>query len=274
MKITFLGVSGALSPGHNSNILIDSDKGETLLFDAGITLKQSLEDANRDVSEIDSIFISHLHSDHCGSLEWLGYYSYFILKKRITLYIHESMVSDLWSMLRPGMERLQDNELMTIEDYFNTAVFKDNQPCCVGSFYFVPVRQIHVETPYGNMYSYGMVVGNSTHITGERYRAKPSDDKRIFISSDSKCIHIPYTDDMMESEYDYDYIFCDCDVMNLDGVHANYNDLKRLDKDIKKRIWLYHYTDLNKYDGKFGEMPNALADGFAGFVKQGQIFEF
>ena len=36
----------------------------------------------------------------------------------------------------------------------------------------------------------------------------------------------------------------------------------------RKKMWLYHYTDLGD------KMPNAVADGFAGFVKEGQIFEF
>jgi len=31
-------------------------------------------------------------------------------------------------------------------------------------------------------------------------------------------------------------------------------------------MWLYHYQD--------GELPAAVADGFAGFVAKGQVFEF
>jgi hypothetical protein len=42
---------------------------------------------------------------------------------------------------------------------------------------------------------------------------------------------------------------------------------------MKARTWLYHYTDLDDYDGKYGDMPDAVADGFAGFVKEGQTFE-
>ena len=33
MKLTFLGVSSALSDGFNSNILLDTDDGKTLLID-------------------------------------------------------------------------------------------------------------------------------------------------------------------------------------------------------------------------------------------------
>jgi len=31
-------------------------------------------------------------------------------------------------------------------------------------------------------------------------------------------------------------------------------------------MWLYHYND--------GELPYAITDGFLGFVKQGQVFDF
>lgn len=274
MKITFLGVSGALSEGHNSNMLIDTVDNRTLLFDAGITLKQSLKDANRSVSDIDAVYISHLHSDHCGSMEWLGYYSHFMMSKRIILYIHESMVSDLWSMLRPGMEKMDGKPMRSLDDYFRVEAIKDDDGFEFGMrpyvICFKTVRQDHVETPNGNMYSYGLKIGESDR-----------DGWQVFISSDSKRINMPctYSDkeklwtSLLMTEYEYDYIFCDCDVMNLDGVHPNYNDLKKYDADTKSKMWLYHYTNLDDYKGEFGKMPDAVADGFAGFVKEGQIFK-
>lgn len=270
MKITFLGVSSALSKGHNSNILIDFRNGKTLLFDAGITLKQSLEDTNRDISEIDDIYISHLHSDHCGALEWIGFYSYFILKKKITLWVHETMVSDLWAILRPGMEMLSgQDKMMSLDDYFYVITFDNHtRGDCEGSF-FEPVAQNHGENTYGIMYSYGAVFTEPicnkqcSSIEGKK-------DKTIFISSDTTKPIMPY---IHINKKRYDYIFCDCDVMNLGGVHPNYNDLKEFSADTKSRMWLYHYTNLDDYDGKFGEMPDAILDGFEGFVKEGQIFE-
>jgi len=198
-----------------------------------------------------------------GGLSWLGYYSYFILKKKLTLYIHESLVSDLWAMLRPAMEKLDcDDRMMTLDDYFEVEADADGVGFFLGRMTLYPIRQTHVETSHGNMYSYGLRGGLT--LDGEW---------GFFISSDSKKVYIPITDDFTDAEYDYKCIFCDCDVMNLSGVHPNYNELKEYDADAKSRMWLYHYTDLNDYDGKFGEMPDAVADGFAGFVKEGQIFE-
>ncbi len=263
MKLTFLGVSSALSPGYNSNILIE-DGESVMLFDCGEDIKHSLKASGRKPEELTDVYISHLHFDHCAGLSWLGYYSYFILKKRLTLYIHESMVSDLWSMLRPAMEKLDGRDMVTLDEYFDVIAFRDDGPCVVGSFYFKPVKQVHVETAncnYGSMYSYGILLQKST-LEGIYWKPIDRGGSRAFISSDTKRLTLP--------NCFCDYIFCDCDIMNLDGVHPNYNDLKKLDDGIKNRMWLYHYHDFHDIGLK---MPDAVADGFAGFVKEGQIFE-
>lgn len=261
MKLTFLGVSSALSEGYNSNVLIE-DKETVILFDCGEDIKHSLKAAGRKVEELDSIYISHLHSDHCYGLSWIGYYSYFILQKRIALYIHESMVSDLWGMLRPAMEKIHGKGLVTLSEYFDIHIFDVNYFVNIGPFVDIgpfaiyPSRQKHVITPSGNIYSFGA-------------RFYGRGNRRFFISSDTCKLELPN-----ETVSEFDYIFCDCDVMNLSGAHSNYNDLKKIPENIRRRVWLYHYTDLSKYNKKYGEMPDAVADGFAGFVKEGQVFEF
>jgi hypothetical protein len=252
MKITFLGVSGALSTEYNSNMLIEY-KDRCVLFDCGEDVMHSLNAAKHKPEEITDVFISHLHFDHCGGLSWLGYYSYFVTLKKIRLCIHESMVSDLWAMLRPAMEKLDGvDKMMTLDDYFEVRVFKDKDPISFGDFFFKPIRQLHVETPYGNMYSYGVVIDWSWSVKGH---------KRAFISSDTKKPVVPFGGSFGT------IAFCDCDVLNLGGVHPNYDDLKKIDYDTRSITWLYHYHDLGK------DMPDAVKDGFAGFVKEGQVFE-
>lgn len=255
MKIIFLGVGGALSIGYNSNMLIEQNDS-VMLFDCGEDVMHSLRAAGRKPEELTAVYISHLHFDHCGGLSWLGYYSYFIMKRRLVLYIHESMVSDLWGMLRPAMEKLDGQEMKTLDNYFVIIPFKNNQELRLNEFIFKPNKQLHVETHCGNMYSYGVVVTPWGH----------PNDSQIFISSDTKDLQIPICPFN-------NTLFSDCDVMNLSGIHPNYDILKKLQPHIKEKMWLYHYTDLNDYDGKYGEMPDAEADGFAGFVKEGQVFE-
>lgn len=44
-------------------------------------------------------------------------------------------------------------------------------------------------------------------------------------------------------------------------VHANISDLRTLPPEIKNKMWLYHYD------------KEVSAEGFAGFVSKGQLFE-
>ncbi len=46
----------------------------------------------------------------------------------------------------------------------------------------------------------------------------------------------------------------------------HYDELKTLGDDLKGRMWLYDYQD--------GEKPDCKADGFLGWVQQGQVFDF
>jgi ribonuclease BN (tRNA processing enzyme) len=262
MKITFLGVSGALSAKYNSNMLIENDK-DCMLFDCGEDVMHSLNAAGRKPEELTDVFISHLHYDHMGGLSWLGYYTYFVMKKRLTMYIHESMISDIWAMLRPAMEKLDGMaEMMSLDDYFNIVPFKDNDSCVVGSFYFEPVKQLHVATPQGNMYSYGAIFKHST-LEGKCWIALNSGEAKVLITSDTKSLHIPLG--VFPT-----MIFCDVDVMNLGGVHPNYDVLKAMPSGIKENMWLYHYHDFHDIGM---DVPNYEKDGFAGFVEEGQVFE-
>jgi hypothetical protein len=59
-----------------------------------------------------------------------------------------------------------------------------------------------------------------------------------------------------------DIIFHDCETAFATGVHAHYSELKRLRAEVRGKTWLYHYND--------GVRADAVADGFRGWVKQGE----
>lgn len=64
-----------------------------------------------------------------------------------------------------------------------------------------------------------------------------------------------------------DIIFHDCETAEKQtGAHAHYNDLAKFDPKIKGKMWLYDYND--------GPLPDAIKDGFQGFIVKGQAFEF
>ncbi len=83
------------------------------------------------------------------------------------------------------------------------------------------------------------------------------------ISADSQFV----PDLMLPLYQEAEIIFHDCETSEKkSGVHAHYTELKTLPSEIKRKMWLYHYQPL--------PLPDAKADGFRGFVKKGQCFDF
>ena len=61
-------------------------------------------------------------------------------------------------------------------------------------------------------------------------------------------------------------IFHDCETGKVKtGIHSHYDDLAQLPAATRAKIWLYGYQP--------GELPDAVADGFRGFVRPGQRFD-
>jgi ribonuclease BN (tRNA processing enzyme) len=77
MKIKILGAGSAF--GYNqyqSNFLLDFD-GYKMLFDCGSDIRWALKEQGYGINDIDGIYISHLHADHIGGLEWVALNRFF-----------------------------------------------------------------------------------------------------------------------------------------------------------------------------------------------------
>jgi ribonuclease BN (tRNA processing enzyme) len=87
-------------------------------------------------------------------------------------------------------------------------------------------------------------------------------DKKFLITADTQ-----FTPERFDTEYhDATIIFHDCETMSEpSGIHAHFNQLKTLPKEIKAKTWLYHYSD--------GALPDARSEGFLGFVRCGQVID-
>jgi ribonuclease BN (tRNA processing enzyme) len=103
LKLTILGCQGPY-PGPNgacSGYLVE-DKNDRLMIDCGNGVLPKLQVLYY-LNEIDSIFISHLHSDHCGDIQVLKYASFILqskgkIKKPIKLYVPPYDDKDLESL--------------------------------------------------------------------------------------------------------------------------------------------------------------------------------
>lgn len=251
MKLRFIGSGSAFTmENYHSNMVLESED-KKLLIDCGGDVRFALRDQLFTSRDIDDVYISHLHNDHIGGLEWLAFATYFDPgKKRPGLYAVAPLMSGIWRSLKGGLASLQAKQA-TLETYFNTHRLRVNNAFMWQSVDFMPIQTIHIMDGYSIVSSFGLMINNST-------LEKP---RKIFITTDTQNNPNQLKDFYNEA----DIIFHDCETSNFkSGVHAHYSELEILDDETKKKMWLYHYQD--------GKLPDAKKDGFAGFVKRGQSF--
>lgn len=251
LKITFLGSGAALTTAaknYQSNLLLQKNN-DTLLIDAGGDLRFSLAEKNLNYRDIKNIYISHLHADHIGGLEWLALNTFFdeTYEGKPNLFISEDLISDLWNKSLSGGLSTLSTESATLATFFNVHPMKLHETLCWQGVSFRLVQAVHVVSDYALMPCYGLLLEyNGTH---------------IYFTADTQLA--------LKQLIDYykiaDIIFHDCETSDKkSGVHAHYADLVLVEKKLKKKMWLYHYNS--------GVLPNAKADGFLGFVEKGQVF--
>jgi ribonuclease BN (tRNA processing enzyme) len=252
MQLLFLGSGSAHTlDGENfqSNMMLISDNGRRLLIDCGSDVRRSL--AKRGLSHLDitDIYISHLHADHIGGLEYIGFQTKFDPRcRRPRLYLEASLVDPLWNhALRGGMGVITGMET-TLETFFDVRVVNAYQPFEWETVRLEPVPAVHVCGKLAIVHSYGLLIEN--------------DGQRTFLTTDTQ-----FTPSRLNSYYaSADLIFHDCEIGPvLSGVHPSLEDMARLPESVRAKTWLYGY--------EHGQLPDAVARGFRGFVRAGQSFE-
>jgi len=253
MKLLFLGAGSGLGADSNnfqSNMLLLTDSGKKLLIDCGTDIRFALARANYAPGDIDAVYISHLHTDHIGGLEWFAFQRKFAMTcEAPQLIIHEHLINLLWSRsLRGGLQTLTEKEA-TLNDYFRVSTVADEQDFQWEGVHFKLIKTVHIHSNHQLMPSYGLYMA---------YKGK-----YFFITTDTQ-----FTPERMTKYYqDATLVFHDCETLKRPStVHAHFSELATLPPEIKGKFWLYHYND--------GQLPDAQAHGFLGFVQCGQIIEF
>ena len=251
MQLKFLGVSAAFVVGkdkYNSNMLITSASGKNLLIDCGADARHSLHRQNLSHSDIDAVYISHLHADHVGGLEWLGYTKYFIDKHIPDLYISHELDSSLWdNVLSGGMSTLE-NKQASLDTFFKVHALQS--PSFVWEGYsFELIKVLHSISNGQVLPCFGLLITVDTY--------------KVFLTTDTR-----FQKDLLMPVYaQADIIFQDCETSTSASYqHARYDDLQTLPASIKSKMWLYDYDKIAHLD--------AVGDGFLGFVEVGQSFTF
>ena len=252
-RVLFLGTGSAFNVGCNnyhSNILIESKDGKRLLIDCGSDVRHSLFEQGYKYSDINAVYISHNHADHAGGLEWLALTNYFDPNcSKPKLLTADINVNRLWEKtLSGGLNTLSNNPLM-LETFFQVEAINASSGFYWGKIHFDIVQVCHVPSGTTIMPCFGLFF--------------TINETKIFFTSDTQ-----FTPAILSKYYnEADVIFHDCENGKIiSGVHSSYKDLKTLPLEVKKKMWLYHY---HKED-----QATAKSDGFLGFVKKGQNFNF
>jgi ribonuclease BN (tRNA processing enzyme) len=250
--LLFLGSGSAFTVGDgnfHSNMLLTSDRGAKLLIDCGSDIRFSLHAAGLSYRDITDIYISHLHSDHVGGLEYVGISRRFDPQcDRPNLYLNNEIACDIWERTLSGGMRSIHKEIATLETFFQPHPIQTKGSFVWEGIEFELVEMLHVHNGIFPMPTHGLFFTlNST---------------RIFISSDTQ-LCFQHNQAYYEQA---DLIFHDCETSAAHSpVHAHYDQLLTLPAHIRRKLWLYGYQP--------GALPNAEQDGFCGFVKPGQCFE-
>ncbi len=255
MKIRFIGVGSQFSSQelYQSNMVITAASGKRLLIDCGGDARYSLTECGLRPQDLDAVYISHLHADHIGGLEWLALSTYFASEpQRLTLFGEENLLGRLWhNSLKGGLECLRTKR-MTLSDYFDCYAVADGNQFQWEGIHFTLIKMLHIVGTDCKHNSYGLLIEPA--IPG---------GQSVFISTDA----IFQPELLQKRAAKADLIFHDCETSPYKtGVHAHYDELCTLPAAMRKKIWLYHYQANHDYQ------PHA--DGFQGFVAKGQEFSF
>ena len=262
LSLFFLGTGNAFTKtAFQTNLLIIKGQ-DHLLVDCGTLCSYAFENMyNGRITDIKNLLLTHPHADHIGGVEELALEGKYITKRLVNLVITDEFKKSLWEESLKGGIQYSEEGVMTFDDYFNQIkpvriqkkpfeMFETN----VGSINIKLFRTRHVTTRKNSLkksqISYGLII-----------------DDRILFTADTQ-FNPSQLQFLLDKYNKIEVIFHDCDVMGYSrGVHAAYDELVSLPKEIKEKTFLSHYSEAVS-------TIDALVDGFAGLAKHWVYYDF
>jgi len=263
MKIKVLGAGSAFTmKGFQSNLLLEHNS-KNLLIDAGGDIRFSLAKFGLGYKDIDALYLSHSHGDHCGGVENLAFTTYFdpSITNRIRLFGNNKLLRDMWThTLSGGLKSIQ-GKIVGLDDYFDVNMIPSNGQFLWEGIVFEIVQAVHIMNGYEIVPTYGLMI---TTPKGEK----------IYFTSDTQF----NPNQIMDFYKEADYIIQDCETYPFkSGVHANYEELCTLTDDIKTKMWLTHVNDnILDVDGHVDSrwINKAKQDGFKRILEKGMVLNY
>jgi ribonuclease BN (tRNA processing enzyme) len=221
-----LGVGDAFSSLHySSSVAVEAD-GKWLLVDCPHPIRKILREGSAaagtalDVGSFEGVVITHVHADHASGLEGLGFYSYFVLRRRARVLAHPRVAAGLWDgSLAGGMsEAAADASLqsrrMRFADYFDLVPLDEERTARIGPFEIECRRTRHV-----------------VPTTALRIRAG---GRSLALSSDTA-----FDPQLVEWLTQADLVLHETGR----GIHTPYEALSALPDEVRTKLRLIHYPD-------------------------------
>lgn len=262
LQLFFLGTGSAFSKVNFQNNLLVIKGDSHLLIDCGTTCPYAFSTFNTSVGEVENLLITHSHADHAGGLEEVALTGKYVTERAPNIIITDKFKKVLWNdTLKGGCALGEENDTirrMTFDDYFTQIKPKPLKnplrpmaETSVGSLKIIMFRTNHISSKEKNwnriFYSAGVLI-----------------DGRILFTGDTK-----FDRQMLEyfdANYKIEAIFHDCQFFP-GGVHAFYGDLAGLPENLKRKMYLCHYSE------NFRDF-SPEKDGFAGFAEPGVYYNF
>ena len=252
MKMYPLGVGGAFTKtNYHNNYILQLNK-TNLLIDAGTTLRNSITEANFNYTDIDFVYISHLHFDHVGGLEEMIMQRYWQLNngqpsnQKTKIIVHENLLLPLKNLLSNGLE----NQGHTVEDFCSFITLSDGEIYKVEDYEFslFDTTDAHVKGMPSSGFKLSWHEGNIV-FTGD---IKWMNQVDILSKIDTKTIAI-----FQDTSF------------TTNGVHASFQEvLNYYPSNLHEKLYAMHYED------NVAQFKDLLSQTTINVVKKHEVLEF
>ena len=237
--LTMLGVGNSEAIDHWNNNAMITVGDRRFLIDAGYTIKFALRDRGLTLADVDAVFISHVHADHCFGLERLACECRFRYRFKPYLYLAPGIYEELWSQTLRGVMGQLGEGPATLEDFFRIVRLEED------TFEYHGVRLTYFQNRHTpNKPSYGLSI-----------------NEHMLFSGDTKAIPETVT------RFDPDTILHDCTLSDWNPVHASITELiDAYPRALQQKMHLMSYED------EYEQHRHRIERELAGFAHQGQKF--
>jgi ribonuclease BN (tRNA processing enzyme) len=272
LRVVFIGVGSAFAKKRRQSNILVIQGDHHVLIDCGTQGPLALDDIGLSVRDVSCYLPTHSHADHIGGFEEIMLLNrYHPLPRKPKLIILRDYQDLLWSKsLSGGAEycEVHQGRSLQITDFFD--ILRPRPIAAYGrkswTIQYGPIELLLVRTRH--------FPDSALNVDESQWCSGVFINKKVWISGDTM-FDLEYPERFSEAA---EVMFHDCQLVE-GGVHASYQELMTLPREIRQKMFLYHYGDnwsvpetwvqnADKFTG------DPLQDGFMGWAQQQVAYDF